>query len=47
MNTKAPSLESVERFKVAMDSERGALGPFMATGDPAFVEAAGYTGFKD
>jgi 4-hydroxy-2-oxoheptanedioate aldolase len=40
-----PSLESVKHFKSAMDSERGAFGPFMISTDPAFVEAAGYAGY--
>ena len=42
---KLPTLESVARFREALDSDRGALGPFMITGDPAFVEAAGYAGY--
>lgn len=40
-----PSMDSVARFQAALDSERGAFGPFMITSDPAFVEAAGYAGF--
>ena len=40
-----PSMDSVARFKAAMDSDRGALGPFMIGTDPAFVEAAGYAGY--
>lgn len=42
---KMPSMDSVQRFKAALDSDRGALGPFMITGDPGFVEAAGYAGY--
>ena len=42
---KVLSLESVKRFKAAMDSDRGALGPFIISTDPAFVEAAGYSGY--
>ena len=41
-----PTMDSVARFKAAMDSEKGALGPFMIGTDPAFVEAAGYAGFR-
>lgn len=40
-----PSMESVRRFRAALASERGALGPFMITSDPAFVEAAGHAGY--
>ena len=44
MNKKSvmPTMESVDRFKAAMDSDRGALGPFMICTDPAMVEAAGH-----
>lgn len=42
---KMPSMDSVARFKGALNSDRGALGPFMITSDPAFVEAAGYAGY--
>ena len=42
---KMPSMDSVARFKAAMDSDQGALGPFMITSDPAYVEAAGYAGY--
>ena len=45
MSVKIPSMDSVAKFKAALDSERGALGPFMITSDPAFVEAAGYAGY--
>ena len=38
-------MESVDRFKAAMDSDRGALGPFMICTDPAMVEAAGHAGY--
>lgn len=34
-----PTMDSVARFKAAMDSDKGALGPFMIGTDPAFVEA--------
>ena len=40
-----PTMDSVAKFKAAMDSDRGALGPFMITCDPAFVEAAGHVGY--
>lgn len=43
--TTMPTMESVERFKAALASERGALGPFMIGVDPAFVEAAGHAGY--
>lgn len=42
---KMPTMESVGRFKEALASEQGALGPFMITSDPAYVEAAGYAGY--
>lgn len=45
MEVKMPTMDSVERFKKAMDSERGALGPFMIATDPALIEAAGYAGY--
>ena len=40
-----PTMDSVAKFKAALNSERGALGPFMITSDPAFVEAAGHAGY--
>lgn len=40
-----PSMDSVARFKMAMDSKEGAFGPFMITSDPAIVESAGYAGY--
>ena len=40
-----PSIDTVAKFKAALNSERGALGPFMITSDPAFVEAAGHAGY--
>ena len=40
-----PTMGSVARFNAALASERGALGPFMITSDPAFVEAAGHAGY--
>ena len=44
-SVKMPSMDSVARFKAAMESDRGALGPFMISTDPAFVEAAGHAGY--
>ena len=38
-------MASVAQFKAAMESDRGALGPFMIGTDPAFVEAAGRAGY--
>lgn len=40
-----PTMDSVARFKTALDSAKGVFGPFMITNDPAFVEAAGYAGY--
>jgi len=40
-----PTMDSIARFRTALDSPQGAFGPFMITGDPAFVESAGYAGF--
>lgn len=40
-----PTMESVAAFKAAMDSDKGALGPFMICTDPAMVESAGYAGY--
>ena len=40
-----PTMESVKSFKAAMDSDRGALGPFMICTDPALVESAGRAGY--
>lgn len=42
---KMPTMDSVAKFRAALDSDKGALGPFMITSDPAFVEAAGYAGY--
>jgi len=42
---RMPTMKSVDSFKAALASERGALGPFMITCDPAFVETAGYAGY--
>lgn len=42
---KMPTMDSVTRFKAALNSEKGAFGPFMITADAAFVEAAGYAGY--
>lgn len=44
-NLPMPSMDSVVKFKAAMDSDKGALGPFMIGTDPAYVEAAGYAGY--
>ena len=38
-------MEGVTTFKAAMDSDRGALGPFMICTDPAMVESAGRAGY--
>ena len=43
--SKMPTMDSVARFNAAMESDKGALGPFMISTDPAFVEAAGYAGY--
>ena len=40
-----PTMESVAAMRAALDSARGALGPFMISTDPAFVEAAGHAGY--
>ena len=40
-----PSLDAVKKFKDAMDSPKGALGPFMISRDPAMYEAAGLAGY--
>jgi 4-hydroxy-2-oxoheptanedioate aldolase len=34
-----------KHFKEKLASDQGVIGPFMKTGEPAFVEAAGYAGF--
>ena len=44
-NNEMPTMESIASFKAAMDSDKGALGPFMIGTDPAFVEAAGRAGY--
>jgi 4-hydroxy-2-oxoheptanedioate aldolase len=43
--SKMPTMDSVATFKAAMDSDKGALGPFMICTDPAMVEAAGHAGY--
>lgn len=43
--SRMPTMESVYKFKAAMDSDKGALGPFMISTDPAMVECAGYVGY--
>ena len=40
-NVAMPTMDTVASFKAAMDSDKGALGPFMICTDPAMVEAAG------
>lgn len=45
MSVKIPSMDSIAKFRAALESDRGALGPFVITSDPAFVEAAGYAGY--
>ncbi len=35
----------INRFKKKLCNGNSVIGPFMKTGDPAFVEAAGYAGF--
>lgn len=40
-----PGMQDIEKFKRALNSERGAFGPFMISGDPALVECAGYAGY--
>lgn len=40
-----PSLNEVESFRNALNSEQGVFGPFMITGDSALVECAGYAGY--
>lgn len=45
MSVKIPSMDSIAKFRAALESEKGALGPFVITSDPAFVEAAGYAGY--
>ena len=44
-NFSFPSLNEVESFRNTLNSEQGVYGPFMITGDPAFVECAGYAGY--
>ena len=45
MKCEMPTMDSVTKFKAAMDSDKGALGPFMIATDPAFVESAGHAGY--
>lgn len=40
-----PSMESVKAFRAKLETPKGVFGPFMITGDAAFVEAAGYAGY--
>ena len=44
-NTTMPTMESVKNFCAALESPKGAFGPFMITSDAAFVESAGYAGY--
>ena len=44
-NVAMPTMDTVASFKAAMDSDKGALGPFMICTDPAMVEAAGHAGY--
>lgn len=44
-SNKMPTMDSVERFRKALTTDKGVFGPFMITSDPAFVEAAGYAGY--
>lgn len=37
--------ELLNDFKSRLESGKSVIGPFMKTGDPAFVEVAGYSGF--
>ena len=45
LNEEKAERDKLDRFKAAMDSDRGALGPFMICTDPAMVEAAGHAGY--
>lgn len=45
MTNWLPTLDAVKKFKEAMDSPKGALGPFMISRDPAMYEAAGLAGY--
>jgi len=38
-------MELIKNFKEKLKEGKSVLGPFMKTGDPAFVEAAGFAGF--
>ena len=44
-NVAMLTMDTVASFKAAMDSDKGALGPFMICTDPAMVEAAGHAGY--
>lgn len=44
-NVSMPTMDSIARFREALESPQGAFGPFMITSDPAFVESAGYAGY--
>ena len=44
-NVAMPTMDTVASFKAAMDSDKGALGPFMICTDTAMVEAAGHAGY--
>jgi 4-hydroxy-2-oxoheptanedioate aldolase len=45
MNIKNLPYEILCDFKEKLSKNQSVIGPFMKTGDPAFVEAAGYAGF--
>ena len=44
MKCEMPTMDSVTKFKAAMDSDKGGLGPFMIAPPPALVESAGHAG---
>lgn len=44
-DVKMPTMESVKEFRERIETPAGVFGPFMISGDPAFVEAAGYAGY--
>ena len=46
MSDWIPSLDAVRRFRDALDSPKGALGPFMLSVDPSMYEAAGLAGYE-
>lgn len=40
-----PVYDSIAAFRASLQSEGGAIGPFMITSDAAFVETAGHAGY--